>query len=296
MHVDLTDLRLFVNIDEAGTITGGAERSHMTLASASERVRDLEASLGTPLLQREARGVRTTPAGRTLLRHARQVLQAMTGLHDALGEHAGGIAGPLRLLCNTSALAEHLPARLAGFLRAHPRVTLDLEERGSDEIADALRQGHADLGLGADTADLLGLDTTVLSDDPLELVLPAGHPLAASDPITLPQWSGEPCIGLGRGSALQTMLAHQAARHGLSIEPRVRLHSLDAVCRLVAAGAGLAVVPAAVARRAEASGGLTRRPLAEDWARRRLVLMQRRGDALPHAAQALADHLRDTEA
>ena len=86
MRSDLTDLRLFVNVHEAGTITGGATATHMTLASASERIRSMEESLGVPLLVRDRRGVRSTPAGRTLLHHARLVLRQMDLLQGELGD------------------------------------------------------------------------------------------------------------------------------------------------------------------------------------------------------------------
>ena len=86
MHFDLTDLRLFVKVHEAGTITGGAERVHMTLASASERIRGMEDELGVALLQGQARGVRITPAGRTLLQRARPLLLQGERMQGDLGE------------------------------------------------------------------------------------------------------------------------------------------------------------------------------------------------------------------
>ena len=109
MHFDLTDLRLFLHVQEAGTITGGAPASHMTLASASERIRGMEDSLGSPLLSRAPRGVQLTPAGRTLAHHAQLVLRQIDPLQGELGDYGAGIKGHVRLLCNSSALAAHLP-------------------------------------------------------------------------------------------------------------------------------------------------------------------------------------------
>ena len=105
MHFDLTDLRLFLHVQEAGTITGGAAASHMTLASASERTRGMEDSLGSPLLSRARRGVQLTPAGRTLAHHAQLVLRQIDQLQGELGDYGAGIKGHVRLLCNSSALA-----------------------------------------------------------------------------------------------------------------------------------------------------------------------------------------------
>src|SRR3546814_18100434 len=109
MRFDFTDLRLFLHIHQTGSITGGAQRTHMTLASASERVRGMEDTLGVPLLVRERHGVRVTAAGRTLLHHARTVLQQVERMHGELDQYGHGIRGNVRLLCNTAALREYLP-------------------------------------------------------------------------------------------------------------------------------------------------------------------------------------------
>lgn len=130
MRFDLTDLRLFLHTAESGSITAGAERAHLTLASASARIRGMEAALGVPLLTRNRRGVETTAAGRTLVHHARVVLQQMERMRGELGEYARGLKGHVRLLSNTAAMTEFLPETLSAFLAQHPEVDIDLEEPG----------------------------------------------------------------------------------------------------------------------------------------------------------------------
>ena len=119
MRFDLTDLRLFRHIAETGSITHGAERSHLALASASARIRGMEAMLDVPLLQRGRRGVRLTAAGRSLLDHARIVLQQVDAMRGDLSAYSRGLKGSVRVLANTAALSEHLP-RLLG-MNAHFR-------------------------------------------------------------------------------------------------------------------------------------------------------------------------------
>src|SRR3546814_2365580 len=131
MRFYLTDLRLFLNIREEGTITDGAQRSHMTLASASERVKGMEDAVGVALLLRGRRGVQVTPAGRTLLHHARSVLQQADRMRGELDLYGQGLKGHVRLLCNTSALSEYLPDILGGFRAQHSQISVDLEERMS---------------------------------------------------------------------------------------------------------------------------------------------------------------------
>src|SRR5882757_3994534 len=138
MRFDLTDLRLFRNVAETGSITHGAERSHLALASASARIRGMEEMLDVPLLQRGRRGVRLTDAGRSLLDHARIVLQQVDTMRGELSAYSRGLA-------NTAALSEHLPRLLAGFLAANPTIDLDLEDRESPAIAAAVAAGDADI-------------------------------------------------------------------------------------------------------------------------------------------------------
>jgi DNA-binding transcriptional LysR family regulator len=117
MSFDLTDLRLFLHVAEAGSITRGAERAHLALPSASERIRGLEEALGVQLLERVRRGVRQTPAGRALAHHARVVLRQIEQLRGEPGDYAHGLKGHVRLLANTAAISEFLPGALGTFYR-----------------------------------------------------------------------------------------------------------------------------------------------------------------------------------
>jgi DNA-binding transcriptional LysR family regulator len=154
MHLDLTDLRLFLLVAEAGSITGGAARAGLALAPASASVRGMEEQVGVPLLERGRRGVRPTPAGHALLHHARLVTRQMEWMRGDLGEYAHGLKGHVRLLANTAAAVEFLPPLLADFLVAHPNVDVDLDERPSIAVTQAVAEGLADLGVAADHADV----------------------------------------------------------------------------------------------------------------------------------------------
>ena len=291
MRFDLTDLRLFVHVHAAGTITGGATQSHMTLASASERIRAMENSLGTPLLLRVPRGVQTTPAGRSLLQHARTVLQQIDRLQADLGEYGAGLRGQVRLLCNTSALSEHLPPLLSGFLAAQPGISVDLEERPSEDIAHALREDQCDIGLLSDAADLAGLVVHPFCADPLVLVLPRGHAWATRTGIGLAEVADAPLIGMAEHSAFHAHLAQHARRLGKRLVYRVRLRSFESVCRLVGQGIGVGIVPQAVAQRCARSAGVQRVALTDAFAARTLVLGLRDEAALAPAARLLLQHL-----
>src|SRR5438552_14654719 len=183
MRFDLADLSLFRHVVEAGSITAGAERAHLALAAASTRIRNMEQALGAALLVRGRQGVAPTQAGRTLLAHARTILRQSERLREDLAAYAGGLAGQIRVLSNTNALTEFLPEALSSFLAEHPQVSVDLEERLSDEIVGLIAEGVADLGIVAATVDAGGLETYPYRSDRFVLVVAKDHPLAKRNKI-----------------------------------------------------------------------------------------------------------------
>ena len=291
MRFDLTDLRLFLNVHETGTITGGAHRSHMTLASASERIKGMEDVLGVALLVRNRRGVQLTPAGRALLHHARVVLQQMDRMQGELHQYGQGLKGHVRLLCNTAALDEYLPDILIAFLAQHPQISVDLEERLSYEITDAIRDGIADIGIVADSANLQGLETYAFRPDMLTLITAKTHELAQRASLSLADVADYDFVGLIEGSALQEHVAHHARRAGKKLSYRIRLRSIEAVCRMVGQGIGIGVVPKTAAMRCARSSGIKRIPLTDEWASRNLLLCVRSADALPVYVQQMMQHI-----
>ena len=291
MHFDLTDLRLFLHVAEAGSITAGAARSGLALASASARVQGMEAQAGVALLERGRRGVEPTPAGRALLHHARLVTGQVERMRGELGEYARGLKGHVRLLANTAAATVHLPEVLAAFLVANPNVDVDLDERPSPEVARAVAEGQAEVGVAAGHADFSGLEVMPFRTDRLVLVAPRGHALAGRKRIAFAEALGSDFVGLSGDSALGGHLAGHAARAGGRMRTRVRVRGLDAACRMVALGAGVAVVPKAAAQRWEERGALAVVALEGPWAERRLAVAVRRLDALPSHARRLTEHL-----
>jgi DNA-binding transcriptional LysR family regulator len=292
MLFDLTDLSLFRHVVEAGSITHGAVRANLALAAASTRIRNMEKSLGAPLLLRNRQGVVPTPAGRTLLTHARTLLAQAERLREDLGSFTGGLAGQIRILSNTNALTEFLPEALSAFLAKHPQVSIDLEERLSDEIVGLVAEGVGDLGIVAGTVDTGQLETYPFRSDRFVLVVPTGHPLASRASIPFAEVLDHDFVGLDRASALQRFLAGKATRIGKPIRLRVQLRSFDAVCRMVEAGVGLGIVPETTVQRAARTTAIGIVDLDDAWAARDLTLCIRSLKDLPPSARQLVEHLR----
>jgi DNA-binding transcriptional LysR family regulator len=292
MRFDLADLSLFRDVVEAGSITHGAKRAHLALAAASTRIRNMEQAIGAALLLRGRQGVTPTQAGRTLLQHARTMLVQAERLREDLGAYAGGLAGQIRVLSNTNALTEFLPEALSSFLSAHPHVSIDLEERLSDEIVGLIAEGVADLGIVAGTVDAGALETYPFRKDRFVLVVAREHPLAKRARIGFAQVLDRDFVGLDRASALQRFLADKAARIGRPLRLRVQLRSFDAVCRLVECNVGIGIVPETTARRTARAMGIVAVALTDAWAVRDLTICVRGMHELPPFARLLVEHLR----
>lgn len=292
MRFDLTDLRLFCDVVDAGSITAGAERSALALAAASTRIRNMEAVLGAALLTRSRQGVTPTAAGRTLLKHARTLLSQAARMREDLSAFAGGLSGEVRLLANTNALTEFVPEALSSFLAAHPHVSVDLEERLSDEIVGLIAEGVGDVGIVAGTVDVGGLQTYPFRSDRFVVVTAPGHPLAAGPAVSFAQVLEYDFVGLERSSSLQRFLTAKAAREGRPLRARIQLRSFDAVCRMVESGVGVGVVPQTTAARAAKSMTLAVTELADDWALRELTIVVRATEALRPYARELVESLR----
>jgi DNA-binding transcriptional LysR family regulator len=293
MRFDLTDLGLFRHVVEAGSITRGAERAHLALAAASTRIRNMEDALGAALLLRGRGGVTPTQAGRTLLQHARTILAQAERLREDLGAYAGGLGGHVRVLSNTNALTEFLPETLSSFLATHPHVSVDLEERLSDEIVGLIAEGVADIGIVAGTVDPGRLTTYPFRTDRFVLVVAREHALAQRARIGFAEVLDYDFVGLDRASALQRFLADKASRVGRPLKLRVQLRSFDAVCRLVERNVGVGIVPQTTVTWAEKSMAIQAVELTDSWALRDLTICVRDYKALPPYARQLVDHMRE---
>ncbi len=292
MHFDLVDMRLFVAVAEARSITHGAERSGLALASASARIKGMEAALGVPLLERQRRGVRLTAAGETLLDHARIVLHQVAAMQGELTAHARGLKARIHMLANTSGASEHLPKALASFLAKYPAISVDVEERESMEIAAALASGAADIGLAVEAILPEGLDRFAFCDDRLVLIAPVGDAIVQRRQTNFHDVAARDFVGLTEASALQTHIATHAAQLGVRLRIRARLRSFDAICQMVEAGVGLAIIPEAAARRYSRSTRIKTVRMSDPWTSRRLAICMRSRQSLPRPVQQLADHLK----
>jgi DNA-binding transcriptional LysR family regulator len=293
MRFDLVDLQLFIAVADSRSITRGALQANLALASASARIKGLEDALGVILLKRGRRGVELTAAGESLLGHARIIMHNVGAMRGDLTAFASGAKASVHLLANTSGLSEHLPKALGAFLREHPDINVDVEERESTDIAAAIATGAADLGFAAEHALPDNVERFLFSEDRLVLVAARRGEFASRRQIDFQEVTGRDFVGLTSATALQVHIAKHAAQLGARLRFRARLRDFDAICQMVAAEVGIAVVPEAAARRCAQAMPIAMIRIRDDWANRRLTICARSFKSLPRPAKQLVDYLRD---
>lgn len=294
MRFDLFDLQLFIHVTETRSLTRGAEKSCISLAAASARIKQMEKSIGTKLLLRSAQGTTETEAGKALLYHARRVVQQIEHLRCDMQDYAKGVVGHVRIFANTTSITEYLPEALSGFLAAHPGVGVDLRECLSEDIVRAVVAGEADIGIVAGDVRTDDLVVRPYGRNQLVAVTAATHPLAIRETLAFGELLVEHHVGLQAHSAIHAFLSRMAESVGGKYRPRIQVGSFEAVCRMIEAGVGVGVLPLSSARRHARSMDIRVIPLSEPWAERRLELVTRNPDALPVFARELFEHLAES--
>lgn len=292
LHFDFVDLRLFVCIAEENSLTKAANRIHISLPAASMRIKKIEQSIGIQLLNRTATGIVLLPSGHTFLHHARQVLAQTELLRSDMQEYAQGIKGHVRILANTTATTEFLPAVLSRFLALRPNVNIDLSEKPSAEIASAVASGATDIGIVADSVSTEGLHCIPYKNDKLVLICSPDHPLAQKTEVAFEEVIDENFITLHEGSAIHGFLQDAAKQLNQQIKIRIQVSGFDSMCRMVSANVGIGMLPDSAARRYEQHIAIKRVAIQDAWSNRRLVVCVRELSSLPHFTLELIEHLK----
>ncbi|WP_321869668.1 LysR substrate-binding domain-containing protein [Paraburkholderia tropica] len=291
LHFDLQSLRVFLLVAEHGSLTKAAENGQLTLSAVSKRIAELESVTDCALFIRRARGVELTPAGVALLDHANRVVDQVNRMASEMGDYAAGVRGHVRMWANTSAIVQFLPVDLAGFLNAHPRIKVSLEERLSHEIVAALGAGKADLGVFADNVPAPGIERRLYRRDELVLLVPQGHPFAQRDVIRFAETLDEDYVGLSDGSSLLARMTDAAFAAERTLKLRIQASNFDGVCRMIEAGLGIGILPRDSVSGARGKIGVSKVKLADAWATRTLWVGVKAGEAPSSDIASLFDYM-----
>ncbi len=240
-------LRVLREVAYRGSFSAAAEALSYTQSAVSQQIAALEAETGLSLLERHPRGVTLTAAGQTLVGHADGILARLEAAEESLDAIKGLRGGHLRMASFPSAGATLMPQAIATFRSLHPEVELSLAEGEPEEVAPRLREGELDLALLFEFAGESVVEGRMtreeLLEDPMHLVLPKAHRLAARQRLRLEDLSGQSWVQ----TSSQSPCARHVVRccHAAGFEPHVAFESDDyqTVQGLVAAGVGVALIP-----------------------------------------------------
>lgn len=273
VNFDLKDLRVFTAVALVGSIARASELVHLSPSAVSDRLSELEQRFAMRLFVRGPRGMRLNEAGKAFAVHAQRLLDEAAALDVVLARFRHASKRSLRVCANYNASVTFLPGKIGRFLAKHADVQVDLMQCSSPEIVKFVAAHEADIGITAFSGVHPLLEFHPFASDSLVAVVPSTNPLAQRGGIAFSELFPYDYIGLGAESAMQTFLYRCAEEEGKIIRPRILASNHEAVLSLVAAGAGVSVLPNEIVRKRE---NVVKLRLVEPWAARRLRLCVRK--------------------
>ncbi|MBI2467073.1 MAG: LysR family transcriptional regulator [Candidatus Rokubacteria bacterium] len=262
--MNLHHLRIFHALATTGSFTGAARRLGISQPAVTIQVRDLEQASGVRLIDRRARRVSLTDAGRALLRVTEKIFALVDEAEAVLAQAGGAITGTLRISASGTAGGYYLPALLTAFRARYPEVRVVLEISNSRRVLEQVGRFEADLGVfGApdSTAPLAvpgdpALVAHAFVREPLVVAVPPRHAWARRRAVRVGDLTGQPLVLREPGSATRRVLETHLESAGAAPRVVMELGSNEAIKRAVEAGVGLAVLGARVVAREVAQGRL----------------------------------------
>lgn len=250
---DFRQLRYFIAVAEELSFTRAAQRLHLSQPPLSQQIQALEQDLGVRLLERDKRNVTLTEPGRLFLEQARQILAMAEDTRIRVTEAAAGFSGHLKLAYTVSvSFHPAMPQTLLRLGQRAPNIRVWLSEMYTEPQFAAVRSGQIDVGFVRDMPshedDARALRLDIIDHEPLLLALPSGHRLAGRESLELGEVAGEPFVIQPRelAATLYDRLVQLTAKVGFHPVVRQQAQQLNGLIALVAAGIGLALVPASM--------------------------------------------------
>jgi LysR family hca operon transcriptional activator len=280
-EMELRHLRYFVAVAEAGSLTVAADRKlHTSQPSLSRQIRDLEDEVGAQLMTRTARGIELTPAGRAFLEHARVVLSQV----EAAGEAARRVAHPSKPCFTMGFLTGHeltwMPEALQILRDELPNIDVMISSQYSPPLADGLSKGKIDAAFLRREKGVPELAFRPLVKEPLVVILPSDHRLAALKAISPADLVGQTFVGVSdTAPVLRAVIDDYLKRSGINITPAHEVDHVVMGVSLIASTGGVGLLPAYAQNFLPSS--VTSRPLKGDTPTIELVLGYKKSNESP---------------
>jgi DNA-binding transcriptional LysR family regulator len=288
-EISLRRLEYFVAVADELHFGRAAQRLHVAQPALSQQVRQLEADLDLTLFERTTRRVSLTPDGDSFLVHARALLVSADGVARAAEEIRGGARGRLRLAFVDSTAYEFVPRFLHRFREGWPDAEIELLTMSSDEQAQAIAGGVVDLGIARTVPSRPAVDSAPLGLDRLVVAVPVDHPIAGQQSVRLRRLRDDTFVGFARdrSPSLHAEIRAMLAGHDIHYDPAIEATEYTTIVGLVAAGEGVALVPASI--RHLQLPNVAYVPAIDAGAALRLVRLSRIGEPQAIVANAVAE-------
>ncbi|RZI99936.1 MAG: LysR family transcriptional regulator [Rubrivivax sp.] len=237
MHASV--LKYFVEVARSGSVRKASEHLFVAASAVNRQILKLEDELGVELFDRLPNGLRLNPAGERLLRHAQETLHAFGVMRAELDALKGERTGHVKLAAMDSFFEEFLPAAVDEFLQTFPAVTYTLTATQPMDVASLVASGQMDVGLAFVNRLPAGASAVALSHLPLGIVMPPGHPLAASERVSLKECAQYPFLRSSMHPVVSSTLSHEFTDFWDAMEPAATCNSTPMIKRLIRAGKGI---------------------------------------------------------
>ncbi len=288
--IKLKDLRYLVAVADTGHFGKAAERCFVSQPTLSAQLKKLEDYLGVPLIERQPKGALLTPAGSEIVARARRIIEASDEVVDIARTHKDPLAGRLRVAFLPTIGPYLLPIVVPKLRKALPRLDLMLYEYQTAPMLEKLRAGELDLGILALPIEIDGLTTRPLYDEPFIVAAPSNHPLAERKQIRVEDLAGVTLLLLEDGHCLRAQALDVCNRIEAEEKQDFRATSIETLRQMVAAGAGVTLLPELATRGSHAAPrGLVLRPFVKPQPSRRIGAIWRKSSARQAAIRMVSD-------
>jgi DNA-binding transcriptional LysR family regulator len=290
--LDLTTLRLFVQVCDAQSIKRVAEREQVDASSITKRLSKLEEQLKTPLLKRVRQGVQATPEGALLSEQARRLVKDAQKISDALMQRTTSLTGSVMIASHMASMSSVLTDDLASFmqLQAHRSVHLNVKETLSKDVVQMVRDGRASLGVVWDNTETSDLQHVDYYSDTLAAVMSAKHPLAKLEGIRYEELMAHDFIADKHTRHTQALLQRSGGITCGDARFSVEVETSQSAIRMAAHGLGVYVCQVKIAQIQAKNFDIAIVPLIDKWARVRVKVVYE-SNLLSPLAKRLIDHL-----
>lgn len=282
-------LRYLDEVVRRGSIRRAAEHLHVAPTAINRQILDLEAELGAPLFDRINKRLQLTPLGEVVLAHVRQTLREHEALQARVAEFKGARRGIVTIATTSGLAGALMPSLVHDFRQRHPGIVVRVADLPVDGIVAAVEQGDADLGLGYDLPEMAAFRVMASRDWSIGAVVAPGHPLATQSSARLAECAGYPLILPAPSLSIRLLVDDAFARQSIEMAPAVESTSVVLIQRLVATGAGVALLNPLDVIEERARGSVVFVPLSDGGLDRQTLRLVARGRGpLTPAAESMA--------